>query len=617
MSQQGSFSRVFQQLQSGQISRRAFMERAMALGVGLPVAAFVVNSLTFRGASAQESTGAVSRPTGGTENQQRGEGGELKLIQWQAVSTLSPHNATGTKDALGATPVFEPLLNYLPDGSLTPNLVKVVPTVENGGLSADFTTVTYDLLEGVVWSDGTPFTAHDVVATYTWLIDPVNAAITLNNYLPLASVEAIDDLTVKLTFKTGTLAWYIPFSGTNSGFVYPKHVLEQGDAGKEILRATPIGTGPYTVTSFTENDQVIYAANDLYREPNKPYFATINLKGGGDAASAARAVLETGDWDVAWNPQVEPQIIRQLESANNGKAVFPPGPFIEAVFFNFADPNQEVDGQRSEKNTPHPFLSDPEVRKAISLATDRDTLSSQFYSGAPGEPAAVNVLTGIPPLESPNTSFEFNLDKAKQTLEDAGWLLDGSTRSKDGVELKLSLATTVSSVRQKEQAVLKKDWEEIGIEVNLLEVDQTIYFDPSAGNDQSSTHFYNDTEMHTIGPASPFPRDYMSRWYAGPDGSNIAQASNEWSGFNYQRYSNAEYDQLWETLADETDLERAVEIFIQLNDILVENSVVLPLVQRSAGNSYAVNNRINNDNILGHSWEVIYWNIANWNAAAE
>ena len=334
----------------------------MALGVGLPVAAFVANSLTFQGASAQDSTGAVTRPTGGTENQQRGAGGELKLIQWQAVSTLSPHNATGTKDALGATPVFEPLLNYLPDGSLTPSLVKVVPTLENGGLSADLTTVTYELLEGVVWSDGTPFTAHDVVATYTWLIDPVNAAITLNNYLPLASVEAVDDLTVKLTFKTGTLAWYIPFSGTNSGFVYPKHVLEQGDAGKEILRANPIGTGPYTVTSFTENDQVIYAANELYREPNKPYYATINLKGGGDAASAARAVLETGDWDVAWNPQVEPQIIRQLESANNGKAVFPPGPFIEAVFFNFSDPNQEVDGQRSEKNTPHPFLTDPAVR---------------------------------------------------------------------------------------------------------------------------------------------------------------------------------------------------------------------------------------------------------------
>ena len=269
-----------------------------------------------------------------------------------------------------------------------------------------------------------------------------------------------------------------------------------------------------------------------------------------------------------------------------------------------------VEGQRTAIN-----FSDPLGRGWAS--TDRDTLSAQFYSGAPGEPAAVNVLTGIPALESPNTAFEFNLDKAKQTLDDAGWLLQGNTRSKDGVELKLTLATTVSSVRQKEQAVLKNDWEEIGIEVNLLEIDQTIYFDPSAGNDQSSTHFYNDTEMHTIGPASPFPRDFMSRWYAGADGSNIAQASNEWSGFNYQRFANAEYDQLWETLADETDLEQAVQTFIQLNDILVENSVVLPLVQRSAGNSYAVNNRINNDNILAHSWEVLYWNIANWNAAAE
>jgi peptide/nickel transport system substrate-binding protein len=618
MTARGPLEQAYREAKAGRLSRRGFLERAMALGVGLPVAAVLANNVTFQNAAAQEATPSPvqGRPSAGTEGQERGAGGELRLLQWQAVSTLSPHNSTGTKDSLGATLVYEPLMNYLPDGSLIPNLVKEVPSLENGGLSEDLTTVTYNLLDGVLWSDGTPFTAHDVAATYAWIVDPVNAATTINNFLPLASVEAVDDLTVTLTFKQGSVAWFIPFSGTNNGFVYPKHILDQGEAAAEILRTSPIGTGPYKVESFFENDQVIYVINENYREPNKPFFATVNLKGGGDPASAAQAVLQTGDYDLAWNPQVEPQILRQLESAGNGVAVFPPGPFIEGVFPNFSDPNTEVNGQRSEKNTPHPFLTDPAVRKALDLATDRETISTQFYSGAPGEPATANTLTGIPAYESANTSFVFDPEQARQAIEAAGWALDGDVRAKDGVSLSLTLSTTVNPVRQKTQAVLKSNWEDVGFEVNLAEVDSTIFFDPSPGNDQNSNHFYNDTQMWTLGAASPYPQDFMSRWYAGPDGSNIAQAENDWSGFNVQRFVNAEYDQLWETLGSETDPERAAETFIRLNDILWEQTATIPLVQRSAGNSYAINNRLNAENVLGHSWEVVYWNIANWNLAA-
>lgn len=612
MATHGPLEQAYREVRAGRLSRRGFLERAMALGVGLPVAAALANNLTFT-ASAQETP--AGRPDAGTESQERGAGGELRLLQWQAVSTLSPHNATGTKDVLGGTLVFEPLLSYLPDGSLIPNLVKDVPSIENGDLSSDLTTVTYHLLEGIVWNDGTPFTAHDVAATYAWIVDPVNAAVTINNYLPLASVEAIDDLTVRLTFSQGTLAWYIPFAGTNNGHIYPKHVLDQGEAAREILRAAPIGTGPYKVESFFENDQVIYVINELYREPSKPYYATVNLKGGGDSASAARAVIETGDWDFAWNPQVEPQILRQLEESGNGRAVFPPGPFIEGVFINFADPHTEVDGQRAEKNTPHPFLTDPAVRRALDLATDRETISAQFYSGAPGEPAARNTLSGITVYDSPNTSFTFDLDAARATLEEAGWVLDGAVREKDGVRLAITFATSVNPVRQKTQAVLKQSWEAVGFEVNLVEVDSTIFFDSSAGNEQGWQVFYNDTQMLTIGASSPFPLDYISRWYAGPDGSNIAQQSNSWSAVNFQRFTNAEFDERFETLASETDPERAAETFIRLNDIIWEQAAVIPLVQRSAGNSYAINNRLNADNVLGHSWEVVYWNIVNWNAA--
>jgi peptide/nickel transport system substrate-binding protein len=603
---------------SGAISRRHFLHQAGVLGVGLTAAAMILNTLH---ASAQQSAtpavGADTRPLA-PDDQVRGSGGELKIIQWQAVTTLSAHNATGGKDYEGAALVSEPLLRVLPDTTLVPNLVKAVPSIENGLLAADLSSVTYNLLEGVVWSDGTPLTAHDVAATYSWIVDSANAATTVNTYGSVASVEAIDDLTVKITFTNPTLAWFLPFAGASQGVIYPKHIIEQGNTGNEIMRTAPIGTGPYKVDSFSENDQVVYSINENYREANKPLFSTVNLKGGGDATSAARAVLETGDWDIAWNLQVEPAVIRQLAEGGKGIPVIEPGTNVEYVFLNFSDPNAEVNGQRSEINTPHPFFTDPAVRQALSLATDRDTISRELYVGPPNEPAVSNAFVGIPQYESPNTSFEFNLDKAKQVLEEAGWTLDGDVRKKGDVELVISYSTTINPVRQKEQAINKSNWEAAGFKVNLDQVDSGVFFDSSAGNEQNWTHFYHDVIMYTTGSATPFPTSLAAYWYAGPNNENVAQAENGWSGRNAQRWANAEYDQIFDSLKTETDPEAAVASFVRLNDIVIENFVVIPLVQRSAGSSsYAISTRLNQANISASSWDGLYWNIANWTLATE
>jgi peptide/nickel transport system substrate-binding protein len=617
---ESKLGQMYDLLREGQITRRNFMQRAIALGVAAPVATFLVNSIDMKGASAAPAGAgssiaalkqdASSRPQAPAD-QQRGAGGELKMLQWQGATTLSIHNAQGTKDQLAGSLISEPLLSFLPDGSLSPTLVKEVPSVENGGLSEDLSVVTYHLLEGVLWSDGTPFTSADVVASYNWIMDPASATVSAANFEPIAKIEAPDDLTVIITLKAGTLAWYTPFSGSYYGVVYAKHIIDQGDAGKEIFRTAQIGTGPYKVDSFTENDQVIYSINENYREANKPYFASINLKGGGDAVSAARGVLETGDWNVAWNLQVEPNIINDMVAKGKGQHIIAPGTNTERVAINFSDPNKEVDGQRSEKNTPHPFFSDPAVRQALSLATDRETISTQFYAGPPGEPPTANVQVGIPAFESPNTSFEFNLDKANSTLDAAGWVLDGDVRKKGDIELKLTYSTTINSVRQKTQAVNKDNWEKAGFKVELKQVDAGIFFDSAEGNDQNLAHFYNDVQMYTNGSSSPYPLLYMSNWYS----KNINQKSNKWSPGGDSRWSNAEYDQIFETLNNETDPEKAAASFIRLNDIMVENTVIIPLVQRAA-ETFAITNNINADPIAASAWETLYWNMANWNEVA-
>jgi peptide/nickel transport system substrate-binding protein len=610
---QGRFWSIYEDLKAGRLSRRDFIQRATALGIGIPITTFILNSVKIDGAfaapAAQETIGST-RPTDGTEGQTRGAGGELKILQWQAATHASLHTSQGTKDSLAASLVTEPLLSYAQDATLLPTLVKEVPSVENGLLAEDFSSVTYNLLEGVVWSDGEPFTSDDVVFTWQWIMNPDNAATDVTTYEPIDKIDAPDPLTVKITFKQPSLGWFNPFAGTYYGAVYPKHILESGKDAINDFRHNPTGTGPYVIESFKENDQVIYAINDKYREPNKPFFAKVNLKGGGDAASAAQAVLQTGDWDLAWNLQVEPQILNQLAAGGKGKLYVVPGTSVERVLINFSDPNTEVNGQRSEVNTPHPSLSDPAVRQALSLGADRQTMSEQFYGQ--GEPPAKNILTGIPSMESPNTSYEFNIDKAKQVLDEAGWTMNGDVRSKNGVELKYTYSTSINAVRQKNQALNKKNWEDIGFKIQLKQVDAGIFFDSAAGNDQNASHFFNDLEMYTNNAGTPYPVGYMSSWYGGKDLSNIAQKSNDWSGLNESRWHNDDYDAMFDSLGSETDPEKAAETFIKMNDLLIDDVVIVPLVQRAA-EKLAVLNTLRDGNIVGSSWETAYWNIANWN----
>ncbi len=502
-------------------------------------------------------------------------------------------------------------MNYLPDGTLIPNLITEVPSIENGLLSQDLRQVTYKILPGIEWSDGKPFTAADVRWTWQWIANPDNASVSYEIYKIIEAIETPDDLTAVVTFAAPAANWFEPHAGSIWGPVYPQHVLDLPDprAAHDAFLQKPIGTGPFLVESFAPGDQVIYVANPNYREPNKPYFERVNLKGGGDAASAARAVLQTGGWDYAWNLQVEPAVLNQLAEGGQGRVVTVPGTNVERININFSDPTRVVEGQLSYWKTEHPFFRDEAVRRALALAVPRDVIAERFYGE--GEPATANILVGIPLLTSDNTSWEFNLEKAAQLLEEAGWTMQGDVRAKDGVELNMTYATSVNAVRQRTQAVVKDALEEIGFKVQLQQVDSGVFFDGSPGNVQNINHMYTDVNMYTNGATSPIPVSYMTGWYAGPDGRNIAQESNAWNGQNYQRYQNPEYDRLFEEALVVTDLERAAELFIRMNDILIEDVAVVPIVNRAA-DKYAIANTLNEENIAMGPFEVNYWNIANW-----
>ncbi len=554
---------------------------------------------TTRPASVATPSAVAGGPT------KRGGGGTLKILQSQAPVTYNPLLSSGTKDDLIGRIVYEPLCTIDVTGNIVPVLVSEVPTDANGGVAADGKSVTYKLKQGVKWSDGQPFNADDVVFTFDYVRDPATASTMVGNYETVASVQKIDDYTVKVNFKDVTPGWFVAFFGAG-GNILPKHIF-QADKGTGARNSPnnlkPIGTGPYKVTSFAPGDSVIYAINENYREANKPFFDAVQLKGGGDAASAARAVLQTGDYDYAWNLQVEDTVLKQLETGGKGVAGFVPGGGIERLLINFTDPNKEVDGERSSLKAPHPFLADPQVRQALALASDRKTINDTLY-GRAGEPG-INLLYDPPQFNSKNNTAEFSLDKANALLDAAGYVRgsDGY-RAKNGVVLSVLYQTTVNAVRQKTQQLIKDAWEKIGVKTELKSIDAGVYFSSDAGNPDTAAHFYADIEMYTSSNTSPDPQSYMSNWY----GPNVDQKANNWSLGNRSRWQNADYDKLYDAAKTELDDAKRAQQFIQMNDLIVKNYVHISLVNRKGvhGRTKAL------QNINLTTWDVDYWNIANW-----
>jgi peptide/nickel transport system substrate-binding protein len=419
-------------------------------------------------------------------------------------------------------------------------------------VAADGTSVTWKLKSGLKWSDGTPFTAADVAFTYEFIVNPEVATVNAGSYELVESVEALDDTTVQINFKEPNPAWYLVFTGTE-GMVLPQHIFKDynGANGREAPGNTlPVGTGPYRVVSFTPGDVIVYEANPNYREADQVAFSRVELKGGGDATSAARAVLQTGDVDYANNLQVEAAILKQLGAAGQGQVVANFGSLVERIIVNFTDPNQATaDGETSSIEFPHPFFSDRQVRQAINLAIDRDTIAAQLY-GPTGQPTT-NFLVAPGPFASDNTRYDYDLEAAAALLDEAGWVDSNGngTRDKGGQEMEVVFQTSVNPVRQKTQEIVKQSLEQIGIGVELKSIDASVYFSGDPASRDTLDRFSADLQMFATGNTNPDPGAYMQTYTC----DEIAQKANNWSKGNYARYCNPDYDALWQQAAAELD----------------------------------------------------------------
>jgi peptide/nickel transport system substrate-binding protein len=544
------------------------------------------------------------------------DGETVTILYWQAVSNMNPYLSGGTKEIDAASLVLEPLARYDETATMIPWLAVEIPTVENGGISEDLMSITWKLKEGLLWSDGSPVTSADAVFTWTYCTTEETGCAQVANWTDVTNVEAVDDLTVKVTFGVPKPFPYGPFVGSTSPLIQKAQfeacvgVAAQGCTEQNF---GPIGTGPYVVEEFRANDVVTYTANPNYREEGKPFFQRVILKGGGDAESAARAVLETGEADYAWNLQVLPQVLASMEAAGIGTVMNVTSSAVERIHINQTNPDPALGDLRSvwaeDGSNAHPFLTNPAVYQALSMAIDRQVIAEQVYG--PGGVPTCN-LVAQPPIYASTANdscLQQDMEGAKALLDEAGIVdTDGDgVRELNGVPLRILYQTSTNAVRQANQALVKQWWDELGVETELRNIDAGVFFGGDPASPDTYGKFYADVEMFTNTFDGTDPEAYMAQQQC----SEVSGPDNNWLGNNVSRWCSAEYDALFAQLSQTVGLEARAEIVKQLNDLFIQGGGIIPLINRAD-----VSARANSlEGVRMNAWDAELWNIADWTRA--
>ncbi|MCQ0092599.1 peptide ABC transporter substrate-binding protein [Roseovarius sp. M141] len=539
----------------------------------------------------------------------RGADGLLRLYYWQAPSTLNPYLSGGVKDVEAASLVLEPLARLDPDGEMIPWLAREIPTRENGGIAPDLRSITWQLRSGLTWSDGTPVTSDDVKFTMEYCMTPGSGCAQQAKFRDVAAVDTPDALTAVLQFAVPRPHPYGPFVGPQTPVIQAAQFADcLGARAAACTEANfaPIGTGPFRVVNFRPGDAARFDANPAYRAPDAPAFGAVLLKGGGSAIAAGRAVLETGEFDYAWNLQLSPDVLSAMAAKDNGQVVTAFSTLVERMALNLPEPAPRGSSTRGPNPIPHPAMADIAVRRALSMALDR-TLMTQIGYGTAGR-VTCNIVPGPSAYASrANDGCAVqDIPGARALLSDAGWTDDDGDgiRARDGRELRFTFQTSTNAVRQDFQVLAKEWWRQIGIETDLRNIDPSVFFSTDTGNQDTLQKFGAHVQMYASASDGTDPEAYLSGWAC----DDIPHARNGWQGRNVGGWCDPAYDTLLDRLSVTAGPDDRAALARRLNDMLVQSYAVLPLVDR--GRVSAHSNTL--EGVRMNAWDSELWNIADW-----
>jgi peptide/nickel transport system substrate-binding protein len=587
---------LIEEVRCARLGRRQFVQTMVGLGLTVPMAAQL---LTASGVAANP------RQMGFTPTR-RGGGGDLRILMWDAPTFLHPHFGRGLRDFTASRIFYEPLAAAAPDGTFVPVLADEVPSLTNGSVAKDGRWVVWRLKRNVVWHDGAPFTADDVIFNWEFAADPATAASSRAAFDEIARIDKLDSHAVKLVFKRPQPFWARAFTGDG---LLPRHIFERykGAGAREAFgMVKSVGTGPYRVTDFKPGDSIVAELNPHYHVPDRPFFDRVHVKGGGDAVSAARAVMQTGEYDFGYYILAEEDVLKRVEQGGKGKFITVPGSGVNHIQCNQSDPWRDVEAERSTVGFGHQCLTDHAVRTALSLLVDRASIQEHLI-GRNGQITA-NFLNAPERFRSRNMSWEFNLDKAGQLLNEAGWLRgpDG-IRVKNARRLKLVFQGAVSPSVQKVQLIVKQAAATAGVEIEVKAVPVSVFFSSDTSNPDSNVRFLADLQIYTVFTGLD-PQLFMAQFASW----EIPTRENKWTGRNLTRWRHEEYDRLWRKAEVEMDPVKRASLFIRMNDLVIKDAVVIPVTWRNT--VHAVSNQLGG--IEPNAWDSIFGRIAYWHRPA-
>jgi len=545
-----------------------------------------------------EPTAAPEEPA---EPVQEG-GGSVTLIIPEEPTTLNYFQAEAAivRQVAEATSMTG-LVTIDQNGDFIPMLAEELPTLDNGGLSEDYSVVTWKLKPGLLWSDGEPITSDDIRFTWEVLSNPDSGALTgTGGFDQIASVETPDDLTAVITYST-------PYPAYIDQFAYgllPRHATgEPADMANWEWNRQPVGAGPFIVSNWVSGQSIALERNPNYFEEGKPYLDQLVYAIVPEPAAQTAMMLQGEAQVHLWPGEDEAEYNSLLE----GKAhqLLVPGIWNMAIDFNLSAP---FDGDPGP-TPPHPILGDLRVRQAIASAIDYDTLVDDVLLGTVSH--STNPFAyGWYFCDLPRP-FPYDPDAAKALLDEAGWVegSDGirvaqdAEYAPDGTRLSLELQgyTNFEPLQRTEEFIVE-NLKAVGIEARIQNYDFSIIF--GSFEDQSPRKI-GDYDMLIFDRGFTVePQDYVANAYS----STTIPTAELPTGGNYFRWVNSTVDEALETAGTNFDLEVRKAAYCTIGEQVSTDLPQVYLYLFQDGYGFA-------DNLEGitvSTWGSMAWGSQNW-----
>ncbi len=533
-------------------------------------------------------------------------GGTINFALYQEPELLNQY--IGVQTAVGEAGVFavEGLLDYDEKGEFFPRLATEVPTRQNGGVSADGTTITHHLKEGLKWSDGQPVTCEDVKFTWQAASNPKSGAAYTSGFRDIQAVECPSATTVVVKYKT----FYAPFLAQfipQISAILPKHATgDPAEMTRWPYNRKPVGTGPFVMLEWVSGDHITLIRNRFYRDAPKPSLNGVIIRIT-PSREVGKQLIKTGEIDVLWD-LIEADV-PELKAVPGVKISAAPGPGAERLVLNLADPTLDGPPADDVAKHPHPILGDPRVREAIEMGINKKEIIDKLLFGL-ATPGTNELHIGW--AKCPTRPTEYNPERAKQLLDQAGWkvgsdgirVAQGAKYAKDGTQLRLKLqSTTGNKLREQVEQLLIDYMKTIGVEFFIENVPSPVLFGSwASGAFRKHGHF--DVLLYTSNP-DPDPHAQVEGYFAS---WKMPAAANNGDGFNYARWSNKVADDNIKLAGSSPDLNARKKAYCAAMDEIAKDRPHIYLYGRSQIHAY----RERLQGWVTNVWARLGWNAQDW-----